>query len=72
MRKLRNLGITWFSKQASKHSCPNLLFRYAKSIFSNSLTTVFPCVDRKTYAMDLSTGNLSLTKNNKTKEIILK
>ena len=68
----RNFGITWFSKQAPKISRSSLHFRNAKSIFSNFLissTTLFPYLDRKTYAMDLSTGNLCLAKNNKAKEM---
>ena len=58
------------SKQAFKNSTSSLHFRNTKSIFPNiltSLTTVFPYFDRKTYAMDVSIENLSLTKNSKTK-----
>ena len=72
MRKFRNFGITRFSKQASKNSRSSLHFHNAKPTFSNfliSLTTVFPYLDRKRCAMDLSSGNLSLNKNNKAKEM---
>ena len=60
-RKFKNVGIMLFTRHVSKNAMSNLQ--------CPSLTNVFPYLDHKIYAMDLSAGNLIHIISNKANEM---